>query len=248
MSYRLSPRDMRAGTVVAEHYGAPLDQVALVLETSIANTRRIVRKWRECGLMAEIPVKPVPGMSWVYPTAKSAEELLGHPVRYWKPTPKNANHVLMVLRVRLAVVGNGVGNWVSERTLRYEVSVPNQRGVRRPHIHDGRYTTGAGELWAIEVELSEKNSADARDAVHRAYQTAQAAHCDGLIYYCGDQRIRDLINTSAQGLQTSLATKFRVALLSDVLPDTEATSDPAAESHQGLRLVVGGDDPRGISR
>ncbi|WP_306364377.1 hypothetical protein [Nocardia sp. CC227C] len=240
MSFRLNPRDMHVSTIVAEHYGMPIDELAKILQTSTINAYRIAKRWREAGLMAKLPVKPVPGYYWIYCTPKSAEELLGHPVRYWAPTPKMAKHTLTVLRVRLALVGAELGNWISERTLRYEVSAPNIRGHRRPHVHDGRYTTDKGELWAVEVELSPKDPAYARDSVQRAYQAAQAAHCAGLIYYCADQQIKDLITSCAGGLQLSTTTRFRVALLEDVLPDEDDITAAATRTRQGLWLIDGG--------
>jgi hypothetical protein len=253
MSHRLNPRDMHVSTIVAEHYGMPLDELAKILNTSVINAYRIAKRWRDAGLMAKLTVKPVPGYYWIYCTPKSAEELLGHPVRYWAPTPMMAAHVRTVLQVRLALVGTVLGAWISERTIRHELAIQTTPGVRRPHVHDGRYIhPDTGELWAVEVELSPKDRAYARDSVQRSYRAAQAAHCAGLIYYCADQQIKDLIRDAAAGVQLSAITEFRVALLSEVLPDEnpDTTTDQA---RPGLRLIDGGaddegDDQTGIAR
>ncbi|MBL1079487.1 hypothetical protein JK358_34285 [Nocardia sp. 2] len=255
MSYRLGIRDMTSATVVAEHYGAPLDQVATILDTSIPNTRRIVARWRNAGLMADTPVKPIPGMTWVYCTAKSAEELQGFPCRYWKPTPTMADHVLTVLRVRLALVGPTVGNWVSERRIRYDSQAGQSfRGVRRPHIHDGRYTADDGSFWAVEVELTAKDPVKAREAVHGAYEAARLAGCDGLVYYCRGEAVRTVVETAARGLQLSTDCKFVVADLDAMLEAAEKqAAEQAAEraaaraaakagtpARGGLRVITGG--------
>src|SRR5262245_4099789 len=138
MTIRLGPRDMVGLTVLAEHYGAPVNLVAEMLGVSTWRAYEIVRRWRGAGMASNRDVRPVPGPSWVFPTRSAAELLLGFPVQPWKPTPKMANHVTTVLRVRLALVGVDLDRWICERRLRSESGTP-ERGRPRGHIHDGRY-------------------------------------------------------------------------------------------------------------
>lgn len=233
-------RDMRGATIVAEHYGAPLDWVARILETSIENTRRITKRWRESGLMDPTVSKPVPGHSWIYPTTASAEALLGHPVRHWRPRPMMAAHNLAVLQLRLALVGPELGRWVSERTLRYEAGSA-ARGQRRLHVHDGHFITDSGRPWAVEVELTRKPSMAAKTAVFGAYQAALSADAAGLTYYCRGAAVKKAVQEARNALTTVPSCTLRVADLDeDALAPAFPELFPAGGSRPGLTLIAGG--------
>ena len=185
MSIRLGPRDFEAVQWLAEMRGAPLHVVAQLLGCSQSNAHRVVDRWRKAGLVIDKPLRPVPGPSWVVPTAQTASSMLDFTVAHWVPGPKEARHNEMCGRVRLALSGGArVDSWRSERDLLREINRDAQPGKRKLHLHDGHYTDDFGRLHAIEVELTRKGSADARETVAAAYAAAKAFGAYDLVYYC----------------------------------------------------------------
>ncbi|WP_306364625.1 hypothetical protein [Nocardia sp. CC227C] len=250
MTIRFSPRDMVGLTILAEMYGAPMDVVAEMLGVSLNRAYRITAKWQAAQMISSRRMRPVPGPSWIFPTKAAAEALLGRPVRYWVPTPKMAAHVIAVFRLRLALTGMDLDRWISERALRAQVGMV-AAGQARPHIHDGRYLTSGGDLWAVEVELTAKSIAAARTAVRQARHVAQQADCAGLTYYCRGDAVKNVIREAAKGLDLSTGPKLRLMDLDEFLAAKQAESaSPAARP--GLRVIAGGaadhDTPRGTNR
>lgn len=240
MSIRLGPRDIQSLTVIAEHYGTPLDLVAQMHGIGMRSAYRMVQRWREANLIAPL-VRPVPGPSWVVPTTATAEALLGFPVRHWAPRLKMVDHVTTVFRTRLALVGMDSARWVSERELRHEVG-PTRPGVARPHIHDGRWRTAEGEWWAVEVELSPKTSrAVARSAMLGARQAAERAGCAGLTYYYRGAQVKNCILEAAQGMDPKAGPPVTLRDLDEMLPERPAVK-ATRKPRTPLRLVVGGAD------
>ncbi|WP_040686510.1 hypothetical protein [Nocardia vinacea] len=234
---RLGPRDIASLTILAEHYGAPLDLVAEMHGVSMRSAYRMAQRWREAHMIAPLG-RPVPGQPWVVPTSVTAEAYLGFTVRHWAPTPKMVNHVTTVLRTRLALVGLDSERWISERVLRHGIG-PTKLGTPRPHIHDGRCLNTEGEWWAVEVELTPKTSlAVARASVAQAHHAAKVAGCDGLIYYCQGERVKNIIREAAKGVNASDGPRMRLADVDKLLANPIA----GAESRPDLRLVVGGTD------
>lgn len=243
----LSPRDMVVLTVLAEHYGAPLDVVARMLGVSLPSAYRIVRKWRGAHMVSNLKIRPVPGPTWVFPTKSAVEALLPFWVRYWTPTPKMAAHVVTVLEARLALVGLDLDRWISERELRAQ-SGPVKPGEPRPHVHDGRWLDSSGDWRAIEIELTVKGPQVAKAAVARAKKAAHGV-CAGITYYCADpeitdrygnptgqrsDEIRNLIRAAARETASVEGPSVRVAGLSELLPDRDSAVRP------GLTVIAGG--------
>ncbi|WP_378679646.1 hypothetical protein [Nocardia sp. GCM10030253] len=214
-----------------------MDLVAEMLEVSINRAYRISAKWAAAKLISSKRIRPVPGPSWIFPTKSSAEALLGRPVRYWVPTPKMAAHTKAVLQLRLALTGTDLDRWVSERLLRSE-SGPVKSGESRPHIHDGRYFTSAGDLWAVEVELTAKSIAAARTSVFQALRVAQTADCTGLTYYCRGEAVKSVVRTAAKGLDTA-TTELRLVDFDEFLAKQKAESS-LPDLRPGLRVIEGG--------
>ena len=201
MSVRLGPRDMWALLWLSQMGGAPMDVVALLLGTSETNAYRVVARWRHAGKLIEESVRPVPGRSWVVPNAATASMLLGFTVPKWMPTPMYAAHETMVARVRLALVGTEFeDSWISERVLRHRNGFRTRPGESMPHLHDAHYTDDQGLLQAVEVELTRKGSAAARETMQAAYSAAHAAGADVLVYYCADADVRSRVVAAAGAL------------------------------------------------
>lgn len=241
MSYRLSPRDMSGLTILAEQYGGPLDVVALMLGVSINRAYRITAKWEAAHMISDKRLRPVPGPSWIYPSKSAAEALLGRPVRHWVPTPKMAAHTKAVLQLRLAVTGLDPDRWISERELRGEIPIA-RTGEARPHIHDGRFYTQAGDLWAVEVELKSKNPAAARAAVFQAHRAAQAAGCAGLAYYCRGEGVKSTVREAAKGLTDG--PQLRLVDLDGFLKEHDMYLPEPVLPRRGLRVIKGGADTK----
>lgn len=241
MSVRLSPRDMVALTILAEMYGAPLDLVAQMLGVSINRAYRITAKWEAAQMLSKRRVRPVPGPSWVVPTRSAAESLLGKPTRFWVPSPKMAAHTKAVLQLRLALVGLDLDRWIPERQLRAEVS-PTATGQARTHIHDGRYVTKAGDLVAVEVEVTTKNRAQAKLAMWQALRAAEAAGCTEVHYFANRQEIKDLLHRTAGELDLSTGPVPKLFDLDKTLglAQAETDFDTAAGERAGLRVITGG--------
>lgn len=241
MSVRLSPRDMVALTILAEMYGAPLDVVAAMLGVSINRAYRITAKWEAARMLSARRVRPVPGPSWVVPTRSAAESLLGKPTRFWVPSPKMAAHTKAVLELRLALVGLDLDRWVSERQLRAEVT-PSGAGQIRTHIHDGRYYTEAGDLVAVEVEVTTKNAAQAKTSVWQALRAANAAGCTAVHYYARKPEIKALLRRTASELDLSTGPRMVLFDLDKALglDQADTDSDTAAGERAGLRVITGG--------
>ncbi|MDO3648662.1 hypothetical protein [Nocardia mangyaensis] len=238
----LTSREMVLLTVLSDMYGAPLDLVAQMLGVSESRAYRIVRKLRKAKVVSELGMRPVPGPSWITPTRSTADALLGRSTKYWMPSPKMANHTRTVLEVRLALVGMDLERWISERQLRSEVA-PAALGETRPHIHDGRYINAAGELIAVEVELTDKNLKAAKTAVSQAFQAARAADCAGLIYYYRGERVKAVITKAAAELQAAglfehTSIRMRLADLDTELLKPRKPASP--DLRPGLRVIAGG--------
>ncbi|MEV4241317.1 hypothetical protein AB0J47_39860 [Nocardia sp. NPDC049737] len=202
MSTRMGPRDMWAIQWVAEMRGVPMNVLADLLGSSETNAYRVVSRWREAGLVAQEVMRPVPGSQWVVPTATVATSLLGFHCDTWIPGPKDANHLMLTARVRLALAGNEPGvqdTWISERVLRRSSAHrPVVFGGERPHLHDGHWTDDFGRLHAIEVELTRKGSADLHKTVVAAYTAAKNADAHDLIYYCSTTEVAARVQSTAQ--------------------------------------------------
>ena len=245
MSIRFSPRDMVVLTVLAEMYGAPLELVAQMLGVSRSRAYRIVARWEAARMISDNRVRPVPGSAWVYPTKSAAEALLGRSVRHWVPKPKMAAHTLAVLELRLALTGLDLDRWISERQLRSEVGLL-KAGQPRPHIHDGRYVSDAGDLWAVEVELTAKSISAARASVVQALHVAERANCAGLKFYCRGEATKNVIRAVAAGLDLSTGPKLTLNDLDEVLAKQRAESSPVLRP--GLRVIAGGAADHEISQ
>ncbi|MEU5410479.1 hypothetical protein, partial [Nocardia asteroides] len=179
-SVRLSPRDMWAVQWLCEMRGVPMSVVAELLGTSETNAYRVASRWKAAGLvMSSRTIRPVPGPQWVVPTAETVTSLLGFHAAKWIPGPKDARHLELTARVRIALAGNEAcveDTWISERELRRADTTRSAFGAgERPHLHDGHWTDDLGRLHAIEVELTRKGSSDARVKVRAAYDAAKAA-------------------------------------------------------------------------
>ena len=158
---RLSQRDIDGLLLTGEHYGAPFDLLAAALRTRPDRIPAITARWRRYGYAAIGRLGPGPVWCWLTRDGMSATGL-GFPAV--KPSLGRLAHIRAVLAARLwleASPGWAAGQawWHSERRLRARGPAAGRNGhvadaeIHWPSITGSRF---AGQIWAVEVELTAK--------------------------------------------------------------------------------------------
>ena len=158
---RVSQRDIDGLMLCGEHYGAPFDLLAAALRVDPARLSPITVRWRRAGYAASGRLGPGPGWCWLTRDGMAATGL-GFPAG--RPALGRLAHIRAVLAARLwmqasAAWNDGQAWWHSERRLRAEQPAAGRREhvpdaeVHWPSIEPRPY---AGQVWAIEVELTPK--------------------------------------------------------------------------------------------
>jgi hypothetical protein len=161
---RLSQRDIDGLLLCGEHYGAPFDLLALALRVQPDRLPAIVARWRRAGYAGTGRLGPGPGWCWLTRAGMTATGL-GFPAT--RPALGRLAHIRAVLAARLWLQGNpawsqGQPWWHSERRLRADLPAAGRREhVPDAEIHWPSITASpyAGQVWAIEVELTPKAAA-----------------------------------------------------------------------------------------
>ena len=158
---RTGRRDIDGLILCAEHYGAPYDLLAAALAAQPARLRGIVARWRRAGYAATGRLAPGPAWCWLTPAGMNAVGL-GYPAS--RPALARLAHIRAVLAARLWLQSGpawtqGQAWWHSERRLRAAL----RPGVGIGHLPDAEIhwpslpgSPYAGQVWAIEVELTPK--------------------------------------------------------------------------------------------
>jgi hypothetical protein len=163
-SVRLSGRDVAGLLLCAEHYAAQYDLLAAALAVRPARLRGIVARWRAAGYAATGTLGPGPAWCWLT-SAGMAACGLGYPAR--PPALARLAHIRVVLAARLWLQAgqayqDGRAWWRSERRIRAALAsnagaahVPDAE-IHWPSVDASPY---AGQVWAIEAELTPKPAA-----------------------------------------------------------------------------------------
>jgi hypothetical protein len=158
---RLSQRDIDGVLLVGEHYGAPADLLAGALRVQEARLPALTARWRRAGYAATERLGPGPGWCWLTRSGMTATGP-GYPAL--RPSLGRLAHIRAVLAARLwlqtipAWTG-GKAWWHSERRLRADRPAAGRAGhlpdaeIHWPSLAGSPY---AGQVWAIEVELTPK--------------------------------------------------------------------------------------------
>jgi len=160
-SIRLSQRDIDGLLLVGEHFGAPYDLLARALQVDQERLPPILARWRRAGYAATGRLGPGPGWCWLTRDGMTATGL-GFPAT--RPSLGRLAHLRAILAARLWMAANpawqqGQAWWHSERRLRAEQPAAGRKGhipdaeIHWPSIDGSPY---AGQVWAIEVELTPK--------------------------------------------------------------------------------------------
>jgi hypothetical protein len=174
---RLGQRDIDGLVLCAEHAAAPYDLLAAALAVQPARLRAITARWRRAGYAATGPLGPGPAWCWLTPAGMAAAGL-GYPAA--RPPLARLAHLRAVLAARLWFAASpawahGQAWWQSERRIRRKGPAA---GTHRPDaeiwwpsIPASPY---AGQIWAVEIELTAKHAA--RTAQIMAELTAPAGY------------------------------------------------------------------------
>ena len=158
---RLSQRDIDGLLLTGEHYGAPIDLLAAALLVEEARLPAITARWRRAGYAATGRLGPGPAWCWLTRDGMTATGL-DYPAR--RPSLGRLAHIRAVLAARLWLTSSpawtdGKAWWHSERRLRADQPAAGRAGhvpdaeIHWPSIAGSPY---AGQVWAIEVELTPK--------------------------------------------------------------------------------------------
>lgn len=157
---QMSQRDIDGLILLAEHYAAPADLLAAALRVQPNNVYGIAARWRRARYADMGRFGPGPAWYWLTREGMAATGLKYPAV---KPPLIRLAHVRAVLAVRLWLRDNPIWRdggawWHSERRLRAG-RPPGRAGhlpdaeIHWPSLEGSRY---AGQVWAIEVELTPK--------------------------------------------------------------------------------------------
>ena len=161
---RLSQRDIDGLVLCGEHYGCPYDLLAAALQVPGERVPAIVARWRRAGYAGTGRLGPGPGWCWLTRAGMTATGL-GFPAV--RPALGRLAHIRAVLAARLWLQGSpawsrGQPWWHSERRLRVDLPAAG----RREHVPDAEIhwpsiaaSPYAGQVWAVEVELTPKAAA-----------------------------------------------------------------------------------------
>jgi hypothetical protein len=161
---RLSQRDIDGLLLCGEHYGAPYDLLGLALRVAPDRLHPIVARWRRAGYAETGRLGSGPGWCWLTRAGMTATGL-GFPAT--EPSLGRLAHIRAVLAVRLWLAASPVWAagrpwWHSERRLRADRPAAGRREhvpdaeIHWPSIEGSPY---AGQVWAVEVELTPKAAA-----------------------------------------------------------------------------------------
>jgi hypothetical protein len=158
---RLTGRDITGLMLCGDQYGAPADLLAAALGVRPDRLRGIVARWRHAGYAETGTLGPGPAWCWLTP-AGMKQTGLGYPAT--RPALGRLAHIRAVLAVRLwlaagEVYQEGRAWWRSERRIRAAIGgrvgathLPDAE-IHWPSLDRSPY---AGQVWAIEAELTPK--------------------------------------------------------------------------------------------
>src|SRR6202167_5586927 len=160
-SVRLGGRDVAGLMLVGDMYGAPYDLLGGFLDVQPARLRGIVARWRRAGYASTGRLGPGPAWCWLTRDRMTA---CGLGVPATRPAPGRLAHIRAVLAARLWLArgpawDQGQAWRHSERRLRAHHPAARRGGhvadaeVHWPSLPGSPY---AGQIWAVEVELTPK--------------------------------------------------------------------------------------------
>jgi hypothetical protein len=208
---RISQRDIDGLLLCGEHYGAPHDLLAEALLVAPGRVSDIVARWRKAGYAATYRLGPGPAWCWLTRDGMTATGL-GFPAT--RPALGRLAHIRAVLAARLwlargPVWEQGQAWWHSERRLRAHAPATGRGGhlpdaeIHWPSIEGSPY---AGQVWAVEVELTPKPVARTARIMAELLYPMQYAH----VVYLTAPAARQVVARAAGSLQPAEQTRVAV--------------------------------------
>jgi len=221
---QLTRRDIDGLLLCGEHYGAPYDLLAAALHVPPGRLPAIVRRWRRAGYAATGRLGPGPGWCWLTRDGMTATGL-GFPAL--RPALGRLAHIRAVLAARLWLEtgpgwASGQAWWHSERRLRADQPAVRHGGhvpdaeIHWPSIPGSRY---AGQVWAVEAELTPKPIARTTRIMTGLLTTAPYTH---VIYLTAPAALPVVTRAAA-----SLPPREQPRVTVRGLPDTAFLPEPA---------------------
>jgi hypothetical protein len=201
---QLSQRDIDGLLLCGEHYGAPYDLLATALGVPPGRLPEIVRRWRRAGYAAVGRLGPGPRWCWLTRDGMSAT---GLGFRAGRPALGRLAHIRAVLAARLWMEASpawaaGQPWWHSERRLRADEPAAGRGG----HVPDAEIhwpsvagTPYAGQVWAIEAELTPKATARTGRIITELLTATRYAQ----VIYLTAPAARPVVTRTAAGLPPS---------------------------------------------
>jgi hypothetical protein len=198
----LSTRDLRLLCWMGEQYGARLDHLQALMDTSMMAVRKTVDRLRRLELARmERIVAGEP--AWVIPTAEGLAAC-GLPDEVWTPALGQLTHVGTMNDVRIHMQTRTPGaHWISERQLmrEYEGLNAGRDSRSREHVPDGVAIVEGGSM-AVEVELTVKGNVRLEtilDELARRY--------DAILYFCAPSAHQQLTRMQRSGRWQTLGVR-----------------------------------------
>jgi hypothetical protein len=200
VTVRLSERDIAGLLLAGEHYGTPYDLLADALRVPPDRLPAIVARWRRIGYAASGRLGPGPGWCWLTREGMTATGL-GFPAS--RPALARLAHIRAVLAARLWLSGgqawqDGQAWWHSERRLRAACPPADAGHVPDAEIHWPSIASSpyAGQVWAVEVELTPKPIARTMRIMTSLLSPMRYA----LVVYLAAPAARPVVTRAAAGL------------------------------------------------
>jgi hypothetical protein len=196
----LSQRDIDGLLLCGEHSGAPFDLLATALRVEPERLAPILARWRRAGFADTARLGPGPKWCWLTRDGMTATGL-GFPAG--PPALGRLAHLRAILAARLWMEASpawraGRPWWHSERRLLAGQPAANRTGhvpdaeIHWPSLDGSPY---AGQVWAIEVELTPKSTGRTTRIMAGMLSPMQYA----LVIYLTAARARPVV-TRAAGL------------------------------------------------
>ena len=219
----LSQRDIDGLLLCGEHSGVPFDLLATALRVEPERLSPITARWRRAGFATTARLGPGPKWCWLTRDGMAAT---GLGFSAGPPALGRLAHLRAILAARLWMEASpawreGRPWWHSERRLRAEQPAIDRAGhipdaeIHWPSLDGSPY---AGQVWAVEVELTPKSAGRTTRIMAGLLSPMQYA----LVIYLTAARARPVVTRAAGSLPA--AERARVAVRD--LPSSAFTPEP----------------------
>jgi len=197
----LSQRDIDGLLLCGEHSGVPFDLLATALRVEPERLSPITARWRRAGFAATARLGPGPKWCWLTRDGMAAT---GLGFSAGPPALGRLAHLRAILAARLWMEASPAWRearpwWHSERRLRAEQPAIDRAGhipdaeIHWPSLDGSPY---AGQVWAVEVELTPKSAGRTTRIMAGLLSPMQYA----LVIYLTAARARPVVTRAAGSL------------------------------------------------